>query len=122
MPSYQGIAEAADAARLHLLANPDGLPSHILDKLLPDTGTGSSPVDLVVHFAEAIYANHEEAGVGDTARGIAGGCAVLSEAFGFHGLNIDSRGSKMSQVMSGEEVESPPEPKAEYLPPAEVEG
>lgn len=121
MTNFTGIADAADAARNFMITNGATLPDHVRDKVLPYVGTGSSPVDLVVHFAEAIYANRDDEAVSAEAREIAAGCALLAESFGFHGLNQDGRGSALAAVMLGQKVKAAPEPKAEYNPPAQLE-
>jgi len=123
MRNYSGIAEAADAARACIITSGAALPEHVRDKVLPYVGTGSSPVDLVVHFAEAVYANREDAAVSEEAREIAAGCAVLAETYGFHGLNEQSRGSGLARELAGaKKAANPPEAKSEYMQPAPVFG
>lgn len=112
MRTFDGIADAADAARNFMIANGGALPQQVRDKVLPYVGTGSSPVDLVVHFAEAVYANRAAAPA--EAVDIAAGCALLAESFGFHGLNEDGRGSAIAAVMLGQKVKAEPAPKAGY--------
>lgn len=114
---YNGIAQAADAVRAYLIANPAALPEPAQAKLASHTGTGASPVDLVVTFAEAVYANREDlTAAHEDAFEIAAGAAVLAETFGFHGLNKDSRGSRMAILLDGGEVAEPPEARADLLP------
>lgn len=114
---YDGLAAAADAARTWFTMNQQELPEHVREKIAPYVGTGGSPVELVVHFAEAIYANRDADGVSD-AREIAAGCAVLAESYGFHGMNESSRGSALARELAGKtKASDPPEAKAEYLPP-----
>lgn len=111
MRTFNGIAEAADAARTAALS--EEAPPEVLDHVYKDTGTGSSPVDLIVHFAEAVYAH---ADLCDAAtKEIAGGCALLAEQFGFHGMNEGGRGSALALVLDGQTVADPPEVKQEYL-------
>lgn len=118
MQTFNGIAAAADAARNYFLLNQGAFPEHVRDKIAAHAGTGASPVDLVVTFAEAVYANQGD--VPAEAREIAGGCAVLAETFGFHGLNVDARGSLIASVLDDGAPEDVPEPKADYLAPAEA--
>jgi hypothetical protein len=115
MRHYEGIADAADEARTAVLSE-NGLPPFVLDKLWSDTQTGSSPVNLVVHFAEAVYAAPSDE-VSDECKQIATGCALLAEQYGFHGMNENSRGSKIAAVLDGHEVTDPPKPEPSMLPP-----
>lgn len=113
MQTFNGIAEAADAVRAWFLLNPQALPEHVRPKVAAHAGTGASPVDLVVTFAEAVYANREEAPA--DARAIAAGCAVLAEGFGFHGLNLEARGSLIAVALGGGAPDPAPEPKGQFL-------
>lgn len=117
MHTFEGIAAAADAVRKFYYINEAVLPTHVKDKLQPYIGTGSSPVDLIVRFSEAVYANQVSVAAG---KDIAAGCALICEASNFHGMAENSRGYKMAQVMDGQPVTDPPEPKEEYKePPAD---
>lgn len=117
MAVYSGIAEAADAARRAVIMGATGLAEAVIEKLLPMTRTGGSPVDLIVGFAEAVYANREDASA--DAKDIAIGCALECEQRGFHGMAIDSRSSRIADVLGEVEGVEAPEPKAEWLPDAE---
>lgn len=119
MLTFDGIAAAADAARRCLIMSQTGLPVAIAEKLAPLTGTGTSPVDLICGFAEAVYANAGTAGA--EAKEIAGGCALFAEAFGFHAMNAAARGTKIARVLDGEQIGDAPEPKAEWQAPSEAE-
>src|SRR5688500_12996588 len=99
VPTYEGIAAAADAVRLYMLTAPKTkIPEEVKKKVNPHVGTGSSPVDLVVNFTEAVYANADS--VQDEAKEIASGCAILAEGYGFHGMNEKARGSKIASILS----------------------
>lgn len=118
MVTFEGIAAAADAVRPLVINRSAGLPQPIADKLVPMAGTGSSPVDLIVGFAEAVYSNPAAK---KAAKDIAGGCAVLAEQFGFHGMAEESRGSKIAAILDGRDVANAPVPKSEWAEaPAEA--
>lgn len=122
MRQYNGIADAADAARLFFLVNQDSLPEHVREKLTPVSGTGASPVDLIVNFVESAYANAEA--FGKEGQEIAAGLASLIDREGFHG-RLDGRAAAMSLALrrvSGEKAPNggwpakadDPEPKADF--------
>ena len=117
MKTFEGIADAADAARAMVIGGGTGLPAQIAEKLAPLGRTGASPVDLMVGFAEAVYAHRADATA--EAKEAAGGVALFAESVGFHGLNVDARGSKIARVLDGQNVANAPEPKAEWLEVAE---
>ncbi|MBX9881274.1 MAG: hypothetical protein K2X73_04805 [Sphingomonas sp.] len=119
MTTFDGLADAANAARRVLILGATGLPAAIADKLAPLTGTGTSPVDLICGFAEAVYAHPGEANA--EVKDIAGGCALFAEGFGFHGMNADARGTKIARVLAGQNVANAPVPKAEWQVPADEE-
>jgi hypothetical protein len=113
--NFTGIAEAADEIRRHFLVNEEALPEHLANKIRPHVGTGASPVDLVVCFVEGVFAN--AADVSAEAKKLASGGAALAETFGFHGMNEAGRGSKIAQVLDGQQVPDVPEPKDDYAAP-----
>ncbi|MBX9816069.1 MAG: hypothetical protein K2X76_15330 [Sphingomonas sp.] len=119
MKTFDGIADAADAARRLIIIGNTGLPDMIAEKLVPLTGTGASPVPLICGFAEAVYAN--SANVAAEAKDVAGGCAIFAEGMGFHGMNEGGRGSKIARSLAGQSVANAPEPKTEWQVPAEAD-
>ena len=120
MQNYDGAADAADAARALVIAGDTGLGEFAMGKLMPLTRTGASPVDLIVSFAEAVYCQRAAATEG--AKAIAGGCALVCETFGFHAMQIDSRGSRIAQLLDGAAVDDEPAAKAEWAEPVAEEG
>lgn len=116
MATFTGITEAAKAVQDFMLdrsaALPDELRERIRGRLL------GSKVDLVCQTAEDIYANRE--GLSAEVLDLGAGLAVYAESESFHRLAEDGRGSAMARVLRGKSVQSPPEPKAEYLPAAEA--
>jgi hypothetical protein len=115
---YDGIADASDDARMAVIGE-DGLSAFAIDKLYPDTLTGSSPVDLIVHFADVVYANFD--GCSADVREIAAGCALVAERYGFHQFNVDSRGSRIAAILDGQDIPNTPEPNPSFVEPAPVE-
>jgi hypothetical protein len=117
MRTFEGIGDASTEVRKFLIVNEAKLPDHLQDRLMHLTGTGTSPVDLVVNFVEAVYANPKEFSA--EAKDLAAGAAVVCEANGFHGMDADHRGSRISKVLSGEKLakESHPEAKLEMREP-----
>ncbi len=127
MRIFNGIADAADAARAHLIINAGLLPAHLSTRLGDLTRTGTSPVDLAASFTEAVYAN--PADFDDDAREIAAGCASICERDGFHG-RLDNRAGAMMLALrraAGETAPSggwpdaadDPSPKSEWGAPIE---
>lgn len=116
MQNYNGAADAADAARALVVAGDTGLADFAMGKLMPLTRTGASPVDLIVSFAEAVY--HHRAVATEGAKAVAAGCALVCETFGFHAMQIDSRGSRIAQLLDGIAVDEEPVAKAEWAEPA----
>lgn len=129
MQVFNGIAEAADRVREFFYANKAALPPHVVSKVDPYVRTGSSPVDLIAHFTEAVYANRDS--VPAEGMELAAGCANLIDQDGYHG-RLDDRASAMSFALrrdSGEQAgegrawpapETDPAVKAEYGPPPEM--
>lgn len=138
MRQFEGIASAADAVREFYYSNKADLPEHVTTKVQPYVGTGSSPVDLIVNFTEAVYANSgDRRGEGEKdlpAEGleIAAGCAQLINVEGFHG-RLDDRAHTISLALrrdSGEKAatgakwpaaDKDPTAKPEFAKPAEPE-
>lgn len=120
-----GIGEAADQVRRFYYRNEDDLPEIVRDKVGPYIGTGSSPVDLVVHFTEAVFANRQSLPADGLALGAS--CALLIETTGFHN-RLDGRAAAMIPALRRDAGEEPapgtswpdpaedPEPKAGFLP------
>lgn len=112
MKNFEGIADAANEVRNWIIRNEEKMPVHLQERLAGLTTTGISPVDLIVGFTEAVYANPK--GFPAEAEDIAAGAAVLCENFGFHGMAVDGRGSKIAAVLDGKEVADAPEGKADF--------
>lgn len=119
MEAFEGIGDASTAVRNWLIRNEDQLPAHLKDGLMHRTATGTSPVDLIVDFTEAVYANEGEFKA--EAKKLAAAAAVVCEANGFHGLGQDHRGSRIAKILTGEKLakESTPEPASQHLKPVE---
>ena len=122
MKEFLGVADAADAVRKWLFVHENELPDYLHTQLMNLTGTGMSPVDLVVTFAEAVYANPSEFRTKEV-REIAAGCAMIAESFNFHGLAKDNRGGLMARKLSGEQVaeDKLPEAKETLTKPSKKE-
>lgn len=130
MTTYEGIADAADAARSFFYQNQGSLPAHVRDRIEPHVRTGSSPVDLITAFARSVYANREA--VGPEGMVVAAGLAELINREGYHG-RLDERAAGMRKALlrdAGEKAatgspwpkkEADPAPDQEYLPPPEPE-
>ena len=104
MQVYNGIAEAADAARAFAIKNEEELPEIVREKIMPLTGTGISAVMLITTFTESIYANRAE--VPSLALKIAAGCADLINRMGYHD-RLDGRAPDLVPVLrrdSGEKL------------------
>ena len=121
--NFEGIGDASTAVRNYLIKNEAKLPDHLKERLSNLTGTGASPVDLVVNFVEAVYANQKE--FTKEAKELAASSAVVAETYNFHGMADEQRGSKISKILTGTKVAkakapkenetfvAPPEPEAE---------
>lgn len=79
---YDGIADAANAARSYVLTNQAALPDHVRDQLVAAAGTGTSPVDLTSLFVRSVYANRDD--FPNDAKAIAAGVADLFYQDGYH--------------------------------------
>lgn len=85
---YSEIGEAADAVREHIILNQNNLPEHVRERLVALTRTGSSPVDLIVDFVKAVYANSADFDT-DTKRKTAAAAELIGMK-GFH-AGLDGR-------------------------------
>lgn len=94
---FDEIGSAADAVREHILANQASFPEHIRDRLVGLTRTGTSPVDMVVGYTDAVYANRDS--MDETSRAIAIGTADLIGAKGYHQA-LDGRAFSVSSALS----------------------
>lgn len=128
MQIFEGIADAADQIREFFLTNKAGFPGHVRDRIEGATRTGSSPVDLIVTFTKAVYANRDD--VPADALPLAAGAADLIDQQGYHG-RLDETASSVSLALrrdSGETLpgarkfpkkEDDPQPDSAMLPPQE---
>jgi hypothetical protein len=120
------IGDAADAIREHVIINRGEFPEHARDRLLALTRTGTSPVDMIVGFVRAVYANRDE--VPTSTKRMAIGAADLIQMKGFYG-GLDGNAGKVSAALSRETglkapagrswpaKEEDPEPAADWLAP-----
>lgn len=104
VPNYDGIAEASNAARDWISINKASLESVHAEALDALTRTGVSAVDMIIYFADRVYANPSDFPA--EAKNIAAGCALFAEQWGFHGFNLESRGSKIAAILDGRTVRS----------------
>lgn len=102
MASFEGIGDSSTAVRNWLIRNADKVPEHLQERLSGMTGTGTSPVDLIITFTEAVYANQKD--FPKEAKDLAAACADVAEANGYHGFDEDQKGSRISKVLSGQKV------------------
>lgn len=85
---FSEIGEAADALREHIILNQNDFPEHVRERLVALTRTGTSPVDLVVGFVKAVYAN--SGGFDTDTKRKATAAAELIAMKGFH-AGLDGR-------------------------------
>jgi hypothetical protein len=125
MRNFDGIAAAADAVRRFYFRNEDDLPEHVRKRLETHAGTGGSPVDLIVNFTEAVYANRAD--LPTEAMEIAAGTADVIQQNGFHG-GLDGRAAGMIPALRRDskekatgvtwpKVDDDPKPNPDFLPP-----
>lgn len=119
MKIFMGIAEAADAARIWLIIHSAELPEHVADRLNGRTQLGNSPVDLIVDFTEAVFANRDD--FSDDAKDIAAACASLIDRDGYQG-RLDGRANGIHMALRREtgapgewpDASADPEPKLDF--------
>lgn len=116
---FEGIGQAAKAVTEFYILNKEAMPSHIVERLDGNIGMSRSPVDAVVRFTEAAYANLD----GELPEGmaeLAAGCALLCEEMGYHDFGeADERGSKIARALLGKKVTKAPDAKGEFVPAGE---
>ena len=119
MKNFEGIADSSTEVRSWLIRNEDKVPEHLADRMKSLTATGTSPVDLIVQFTEAVYANPKD--FPKEARDLASGASVVAEAHNFHGFATDQRGSRIAKILDGGTVakDKMPEPKSDMAAPAD---
>lgn len=115
MNSFTGIAEAAVALNALYWSTRTTLDPAIAEKIEPLLGQTRSPVDAAVKSAEIIYANRAILEPEWLDMGAA--LAVVAELHGFHGMDVNSRGSLIGMVLRGQPVEVEPEAKSEFVLP-----
>lgn len=125
MQFFDEIFQASLAVNRYFYVNQSQLPEHIVPRI--ETHLTGSPVDLVVTFTRAIYANRSESS--SVAKLLAAGCADLIHRKGYHD-RLEGRASLMSDVLrrDGGEKAAPgrswpkpsgdPVPDYDFLPPA----
>lgn len=122
MQYFDNITEAADAVNEWFWTTKNDLPEDLANIVQPLLGPTKSAVDLVVKTAEAIYARRTDLD-GPTLQ-LAAGLANFCQLWGFHGMDQDGRGQKMSLALRRDAGEVAPEgtewPAAENDP--EVKG
>lgn len=104
MQNFEGIAAAADAVRRFYFRNEDDLPEHVKARLATHVNTGGSPVDLIVNFTKAAYANRD---LPAPAMEIAAGTADVIAQQGFHG-GLDGKAAGMVAIFRRESGEKAP--------------
>lgn len=115
MITFTGIAEAAVGLNTLYWSTKAALQPELAAMIEPLLGQTRSPVDAAVKGAEIVYANR--AGLSPEWLDMGAALAVLTEMYGFHGMDQDSRGSLIAQVLRGQVVEVEPDPKAEFVVP-----
>lgn len=126
MRNFEGIADAADSVRRFFFTNQAQLPEHVTKAIEPHVGTGSSPVDLIVNFTEAVFANRKD--VPAEASLIAAGTADIIQQNGYHN-RLDDRAAGIMKALRRDQGEKGNWPKPEndpdarqaFLPPPAVE-
>lgn len=128
MRFFEEIGEAGQAVTRYFYTSQAQLPEHVVPFIQGQLI--GSPVDLVVNFTKAIYANRDK--VPAEAKLIAAGTADLINRKGYHD-RLDGRAAGMSDAMrrdAGEKAatgHSWPKPEAdpvadrEFLPPPAAE-
>jgi hypothetical protein len=121
MQQFEGITAAADAVNEWFWSRKNSLSEELVGIIQPLLGPTKSAVDLVVKTAEEIYKRRDDLD-GPTLQ-LAAGLASFCYLWGFHGMDEEARGQKMSLALrrdSGEPapegvewpaVETDPEPK-----------
>lgn len=93
---FSGIGAAANVVRDHIILNHNEFPEHVQERLFNLTRIGKSPVDLIVGFTEAVYANRSE--FDETSQAFAAGTADLIDANGFNG-RLNDRAAAIGYVL-----------------------
>ena len=107
MIQFNGITEAADAVNEWFWTNKTTLPEVMVNKIQPLLGPTKSPVDLVVNTSESIYKNKGELDSEDLQLGAS--LSYFCYIWGFHGMDVDKRGAKMSLALRRDSGETAPE-------------
>ncbi len=117
MIEFQGIHDSASAARRWIIKNEDNLPEHLKERLMALTDVGVSPVDLMVNFVEAVYANQDD--FPSEAKDVAAASALVGEQHNFHSLAQENRGSNAAKILRNQAVakKNVPEPKDDFVKP-----
>lgn len=130
MKEYESLAHAANDAFAWFTGNRGTLPEQVVEKLGPRLGYGTSPVDAIVGFTEAAFANLEAFDA--EGKQIAAGCAQLIDENGFHG-RMNGRAAGVRKALLREAGEKAPgsrpwpapsedpEPSAEFAKRVEAE-
>lgn len=117
---FEGIGEAAKAVTEFYILNKEAIPAHIVERLDGNIGMSRSPVDAVVRFTEAVYANRDSDRLPEGMAELAAACAMLSEEMGYHDFAEDGRGSLIARSLRGRSVSKAPEAKSEFAEPEPV--
>lgn len=112
MQSFNEPAEAQAALRAYL-RNPETLTDEFMDKLIA-ASEERSPVVGSGNLVNLVYARTEEAP--EQLKELAAATALMMSNHGFHGMDELSKGSRMAEVLRGNEVEDPPQPDPIFAP------
>lgn len=97
MLNFDHITPAADALNEWFWTNKASLNSEAVDIIQPLLGPTKSAVELVCTVAEYVYARSDD--FTPDALELAGALSWLCEQFGFYGMAVDNRGSKMASAL-----------------------
>lgn len=117
MATFDSLPDAIDAIRRALMIGWNAIAEPVREELFKLGGLGSSPVDQLVKTAEIVYTH--EAVMPQELKEAAAGAARLCVLNGFHGMQIDNRGTLIADILEGVDVpeEDRPEPQAPSNPP-----
>lgn len=134
MITFGGVSDAVVQLNEYFGPNQAAIPEGVREMIRPLLGQTRSAVDAVVKVSEIVFANKEDPALPPELLSLAAASAVVAEAFGFHGMDEGSRGSKLSLALrrqSGEAApagvswpppEEDPEVRSEYVVPPPPEG
>jgi hypothetical protein len=107
MIQFDGITSAAEAINEWFWSNKPDLPETVAQTVQPLLGPTKSAVDMIVNTTEVIYSNKDDLTSDTLAMGA--GLAFLCEFWGWHGMDVDNRGTKISLALRRDSGETAPE-------------